>query len=75
MTDIQSPPFMRLREIEKLHPVCDRTRVKAEHSGLFPKRFRLADKVPGWRRTEITDWLSDPAAWVSRKQSAGAGHQ
>lgn len=67
---LNEPPFMRRSEVDRLHPVNDRSRAHAESVGLFPKRVRLAEKIPVWRRAEVTEWLADPVAWVERHQGA-----
>jgi predicted DNA-binding transcriptional regulator AlpA len=61
---LNDPPFMLRDEVARLHPVTDRVRARAESVGLFPKRIALAKKIPGWRRAEVNEWLSDPAAWA-----------
>jgi hypothetical protein len=71
-TLLNDPPFMRRDEVARLHPVNDRVRARAESVGIFPKRIPLAEKIPGWRRTEVNDWLSDPVAWAQRHRSASA---
>jgi predicted DNA-binding transcriptional regulator AlpA len=63
---LDDPPFMRRDEVARLHPVTDRVRARAESVGLFPKRLALAEKIPGWRRAEVNEWLSDPAGWAQR---------
>ena len=67
MSDIS--PFMRRAEIEKIHPVTDRARARAEEVGLFPKRVWLAPKIAGWQTPEVKEWLNDPAAWALRHRS------
>jgi predicted DNA-binding transcriptional regulator AlpA len=66
----EEAPFMRRNEVQKLHPVNDRTRARAENAGLFPRRIPLAEKTAGWRRSEINEWFSDPSAWVQRHRAA-----
>jgi predicted DNA-binding transcriptional regulator AlpA len=63
------PPFMKRDEVATIHPVTDRARARAEEVGLFPKRIWLAAKIAGWKRSEINDWLCDPAAWAERHQA------
>jgi predicted DNA-binding transcriptional regulator AlpA len=65
-------PFMKRREVEKVHPIPDQARARAEQFGLFPKRVRLAPKISGWRRSEVDDWLNDPAAWAERNRNSSA---
>jgi predicted DNA-binding transcriptional regulator AlpA len=69
---LNDPPFMRRNEVAQLHPVTDRVRSRAESAGIFPKRILLAPKVAGWRRSEVSEWLADPAAWAERHRSASA---
>jgi hypothetical protein len=55
---------MLRKDVERLHPVKDRARARAEQISMFPKRIRLTDKVAGWRRSEVNALLCDPEAWA-----------
>jgi hypothetical protein len=59
--------FMLKHEVEKVHPVSDRARKRAETAGLFPPRVALALHKPGWRRSEVVAWEADPAAWATAR--------
>ncbi len=65
MTDHNSH-YIRRDEVEKLHPVHDRTRQRAEAPGLFPARIKLAPNVSVWSRAEVMAWQADPRGWVAR---------
>jgi predicted DNA-binding transcriptional regulator AlpA len=71
-SSLLNPPFMRRDEVSRLHPVTDRARTRAEAVGLFPKRISLAPKISAWRRSEVNEWLNDPAGWAERHRSASA---
>jgi predicted DNA-binding transcriptional regulator AlpA len=72
MTAEVAPSFMLKDEIEKVHPVSDRARKRAESAGLFPPRIALALHTPGWRRSEVLAWEADPIAWAAaRLKSVG----
>ena len=72
MPNEQLSPFMRRSEVSHIHPVTDNARAHAEACGLFPKRVALSAKIAGWRRSEINEWLSDPAGWAQRRRGASA---
>jgi hypothetical protein len=67
MTAQIGPSFMLKDEVEKVHPVSDRARKRAEIAGLFPHRVPLAPHKPGWRRSEVLAWESDPVAWAAAR--------
>ena len=71
MSNEQSP-FMKKSEVSRLHPVTDYARAHAETVGMFPRRVQLSAKIAGWRRSEVNEWLSDPAGWSQRHRSARA---
>ena len=58
-------PFVLTDEVEKIHPVTDRARKRAETVGLFPQRVKLALHKSGWRRSEIEAWQADPRGWAA----------
>jgi predicted DNA-binding transcriptional regulator AlpA len=62
--------FMLKDEVEKVHPVSDRARKRAEMAGLFPHRVSLALHTPGWRRSEVLAWEADPGAWVAARSKS-----
>jgi predicted DNA-binding transcriptional regulator AlpA len=62
--------FMLKDEVEKIHPVSDRARKRAEMVGLFPHRVPLALHTPGWRRSEVLAWESDPVAWAAARSKS-----
>jgi predicted DNA-binding transcriptional regulator AlpA len=72
MTDEAEPPFMRRDEVEKIHPVTDRARRAAENVRLFPPRVQLSPHVAAWRRSEVLEWLKDPAGWAARQRTTAA---
>ena len=59
-------PFLLPDEVEKIHPVTDRARKRAEAAGLFPQRVKLALHKSGWRRSEIEAWQADPRGWAAK---------
>jgi predicted DNA-binding transcriptional regulator AlpA len=59
-------PFLLPDEVEKIRPVTDRARKRAEAAGLFPQRVKLALHKPGWRRSEIEAWQADPRGWAAK---------
>jgi predicted DNA-binding transcriptional regulator AlpA len=65
MTADVAPTFMLKEEVEKIHPVSDRSRKRAEMAGLFPHRVALAPHKAGWRRSEVLAWEADPASWAA----------
>jgi predicted DNA-binding transcriptional regulator AlpA len=71
MTDRNSQ-YMRRDEVEKLHPVHDRTRRRAEAAGLFPTRIKLAPNISVWLRDEVTGWQANPRGWAQRDRGASA---
>ncbi|MCC8963840.1 hypothetical protein H8A95_16350 [Bradyrhizobium sp. Pear76] len=70
MTTQAEPNFMLKSEVEKVHPVSDRARKRAEIAGLFPNRVALAPHTPGWRRSEVLAWEADPIAWAAARSKA-----
>ena len=66
MASEQQTPFVLTDEVEKIHPVTDRARKRAEAAGLFPQRVKLALHKSGWRRSEIEAWQADPRGWAAK---------
>jgi hypothetical protein len=64
--------FMKRAEVNRIHPVDDRSRVNAENAGLFPRRIRLAPNITRWRRDEIEAWHADPRAWADKNAANAA---
>jgi Prophage CP4-57 regulatory protein (AlpA) len=64
-----SEQFILRGAIDQIHPLRDITRKRAESSGLFPRRVRLSPRVAAWRRSEIEEWIADPAAWAQKAKS------
>jgi hypothetical protein len=73
MTGEVARSFMLKDEVEKVHPVNDRARKRAESAGLFPRRVALALHTPGWRRSEVMAWEADPIAWAAARSKALLG--
>jgi len=63
MTD-ETVPFMLKDEVDRVHPVNDRARKRAEDAGLFPRRIRLALQCRASDRSDINERQADPVAWA-----------
>jgi prophage regulatory protein len=66
------PHFLLPSEVTEITRLRDPTRARMENKGLFPRRVRISPRRVGWRRTDILDWVEDPATWPSRRQSTAS---
>jgi prophage regulatory protein len=63
-------PIMTELEVRERVPLSRSTRWRQEKVGRFPRRFQISARKVGYHRTEVEDWLRDPAAWRHRHVGA-----
>jgi prophage regulatory protein len=59
-------PFVVEPEISEITPFSKTTRWREEKRGRFPRRFPISKRKIGYHRTEVEQWLRDPAGWPAR---------
>ena len=63
---MNASPIVVEPEISEITPFSKTTRWREEKRGRFPRRFLISARKIGYHRTEVEEWLRDPAAWLAR---------
>ena len=58
MAEIQTAGgVLRVRQVEELVGLCERTLRRLEERGEFPRRRRIGPRAVGWLRREVERWI------------------
>jgi prophage regulatory protein len=64
---MNASPIVVEPEISEITPFSKTTRWREEKRGRFPRRFQISKRKIGYRRTDVEEWLRDPAGWPTRQ--------
>jgi len=57
--------ILKLSEVAKLTRLSRATVYRASRNGSFPAAVRLSQRVMGWRRSDVEQWLQTRPKWIS----------
>lgn len=63
--DLDEGPLLRLREVERITTLDQKTIDRLVAQERFPAPVQLSERRRAWKRRDVRDWLADPLGWVN----------
>lgn len=63
--------IIRVRELEEITGVSERSLRRYEERGDFPRRIKISQRAIGWRMSEVQKWLNERKTTQTLRFEAG----